>query len=319
MRLLFSTSYAMYFDIPPGRYGDHEVEVAARSSDWGLDGFRKYPHYLGEAIRLCRQAREYDAVALFSAGMEAFLLGKLLSLTQCKTRVICADFLIPRPSRMLGWVADGLRRINGFVCIRKGDIETLGRRFGIPPRACSFAPFPCSPAATQWKPREGGYIYSAGWAHRDWPTLLKALEQTGDRAVLSMGGDPMPSTSPRIHILPQRSPESGRKLMANASLVVLPLRETELPSGPIVLLDAMAMGKAVIVTNVNGSRDYVVHGETAWMVPPGDDREMARAIAWLMGSPKLRRCLGCAARETVLRQFAPERFIHAVIEACTLK
>ena len=320
MRILFSISYAGNPPFVPGGYAGHEVDIVPRRSDWGKGGLRKYPHYAREALILEKQARDYDAVALFSVGMEAFLLSQMQKLLRRKTRLVCADFLIPRPSHLLKAVAAGLRRVDAFVCIRKGDMETLTRRFGIPPEKCTFAPFPCDRTAANIPTQERGYLYSAGWAHRDWPTLLCALEQTGEEAVLSVGGPlELPGTLCRhVRVLPQRSPAEGRLLMAGASLVALPLAETELPSGPLVLLDAMAMGKAIIVTDVNGSRDYATHGSNAWVVPPGDPGELARAITTLMRDPDLRRRLGNAARAHALRHFTSESFASKVIEACTI-
>ena len=321
MHILFSISYALNLPLQSGNYGGHEVTVAARSSDWGKNGIGKYPHYLNEAVQLLRKAQDYDAVALFTTGMEAFLLGKIKKLHRNRTRLVCADFLIPRKTPLLKLVADGLHAFSAFVCIRKGDMETLQQRFGIPLSRCSFAPFPHDPAVSALATSEGGYIYAAGWAHRDWPLLLRALEKIDHPALLSVGGNlQIPgSLRHRVRVLPQRSPEEGRRLMAEASVVVLPLRETELPSGPLVMLDAMAMGKAVVVTDVNGSRDYIVPGCTALSVPAGDSLVMASAINSLMTDASQRQQLGCAAREDVCKRFTMERFIEQVIKACTRK
>jgi len=318
MRILFSVSYAMNLKIAPGPYGGHEVSVLARSSDWGKQGLKKYPHYAREALRLIRKARGYDALALFTAGMEAFFIGTLRRFLPGNTRLVCADFLIPRKSPLLAPVSAGLRQIDAFVCIRKGDMETLQRRFRIPPSRCSFAHFPCDCAAMSHPTTEAGYIYSAGWAHRDWPLLLRALTQVECPAILSACGDLKPTSgmASRVRILPQRSPAEGQRLMADASMVVLPMAETELPSGPLVLLDAMAMGKALIVTDVNGSRDYVTHGKTGWVVPPGDDKALAHAIQELTQNSPLRRQIGQAAREEALRRFTTGAFIEKTLAAC---
>ncbi|MEI8233439.1 MAG: glycosyltransferase family 4 protein [Verrucomicrobiota bacterium] len=318
MRILCSISYANNLPLAPGRYGPHEVDVLARTSDWGKAGLSKYAHYTNEAFRLLRQARGYDALALFTVSMEAFLLGRIKRLLRGGPRLVCADFLIPRPRRWLEPLRSGLQAFDAFICIRRGDAATLERRFGISPARCLFAPFPCDPSVQELPARETGYVYAAGWAHRDWPTLLRALEAVDVPAVLSVGGDlPLaPALRSRVRVLPQQSPGAGRALLADASLVVLPLRETELPSGPLVLLDAMVMGKAVIVTDVNGSRDYVTHGCTAWVVPPGDPQALKSAITELMQNPKLRRRLGQAARRDILNRCTTDAFLKPVLAAC---
>lgn len=318
MRILFSISYAMNVAIAPGRYNGHDVTVAPRSSDWGLRGLRKHLCHAMDALKLLIRARNYDALAVFTVGIEAFLVGKFHRLVCPQTRIVCADFLIPRPDVRLGPLRDGLRGIDAFVCIRQGDIVTLRQRFGVPPARCIFSPFPVNPDILEIPTSEAGYIYSAGWAHRDWPTLVRALANLPYRAILSAGGPvDVPETArERIQVLPQQSPGEGRRLMANAALVVLPLAETELPSGPLVLLDAMAMGKAVVVTNVNGSRDYGIDGRTLFFVPPGDSDALSAAVETLMSDDALRRRIGQAGREDVSRRFTTDQFFSQTIELC---
>ena len=68
---------------------------------------------------------------------------------------------------------------------------------------------------------------------------------------------------------------------------------------PIGLLEAMAMGKAVIATNVNGSREMVVHGENGLLIEPKDTSALADAIVQLHQQPALREKLQTQARRTV--------------------
>ena len=85
--------------------------------------------------------------------------------------------------------------------------------------------------------------------------------------------------------------------MRRSRFVVLPLVDTELPSGPLVLLDAMAHGKAVVVSDVGGSRDYVTDGVDALLVPPGDSLALTNAIDRVAADQDLRSRLGAAARK----------------------
>jgi len=72
----------------------------------------------------------------------------------------------------------------------------------------------------------------------------------------------------------------------------------------IVTLEAMAHRRAVIASNAGGLPDKVVPGETGWLVPPGDDRPLADAIADAIGDPSRLVAMGTAGRVLVEREFS---------------
>ena len=268
-----------------------------------------------QAFRVMRQARQYDAVVLCTVGIEAFIVGKYRNWICPKTAVICADFLMPRASFLVRQTREWLTGVDAFVCIRGADIAILNRRFGVHPSKCHFVHFPASQAVLGLEVTEGDYIYSAGWAHRDWPTLIKALSLLPYKAIISAGVpvDVPEHAKGRITVLPMQDPASGRKLMVNATLVVLSLEDTELPSGPLVLLDAMAAGKAVVATDVNGTRDYVEDGRTGLLIAPGNALAMALAVDRLMKDDETRFSIGLSARETVCERFTVSNFLSNII------
>ena len=45
-----------------------------------------------------------------------------------------------------------------------------------------------------------------------------------------------------------------------------------------VPVEAQAMGRPVIATNLGGFRETIIHGETGLLVPPGDAAALAKAI-----------------------------------------
>jgi glycogen(starch) synthase len=79
-------------------------------------------------------------------------------------------------------------------------------------------------------------------------------------------------------------------LFAGAEYVVLPSRADE--GLPLVSVEAMAAGKALVCTRTGGIEDAVIDGETALVVPKGDVPALAAAIARVDGDPALRRRLG---------------------------
>jgi glycosyltransferase involved in cell wall biosynthesis len=81
---------------------------------------------------------------------------------------------------------------------------------------------------------------------------------------------------------------------------------------PVALIEAMAAGVPVLSTDVGGVADLVAHGETGWLVRPGDPPAMARAINALLGDPPLRARLAAAGRVSALERHDAVHLISRV-------
>jgi glycosyltransferase involved in cell wall biosynthesis len=79
-----------------------------------------------------------------------------------------------------------------------------------------------------------------------------------------------------------------------------------------VLLEASASGLPVVATNVGGTAEIVVAGETGMLVPPNRPARIARAIVGLIRDEKRRRALGVAGRERMRELFSPRAYAEAV-------
>ena len=82
-----------------------------------------------------------------------------------------------------------------------------------------------------------------------------------------------------------------------------------------VLLDAMAMGQAIVATRAGGIPEVVVDGRTGVLVPTRDADALAAAIVSLLGDPDRRALLGAAARERVRGFFSVERTVQRTLGA----
>ena len=73
---------------------------------------------------------------------------------------------------------------------------------------------------------------------------------------------------------------------------------------PVVIMEALAIGRPVISTYVAGIPELVVPGECGWLVPAGDIDALTAAIkrTLLAGTDELER-MGKAGRARVLAQF----------------
>jgi glycosyltransferase involved in cell wall biosynthesis len=114
--------------------------------------------------------------------------------------------------------------------------------------------------------------------------------------------------SDRVRFLGHR--DDVRDLMACCDLFVLPSFYEGLP---LVALEAMAAGKAVIASAVGGTDEAVQDGVTGLLVPAGDADALASAILSLLEQPDRALRMGVAGRTLVERQFSDSAMVRAVL------
>lgn len=145
----------------------------------------------------------------------------------------------------------------------------------------------------------GDFIFSCGLENRDYMTLFRAAALVDMPITVAASGffgsqsnqlEQPPST---IKVLEERvSWDELRRLYAQSRFVVLPLNAVEYAAGVTGLVEAMAMGKAVIATQSPGIEEYVDDGRTGLIVPPGDPAALAHAISRLWRNPDLCKAMG---------------------------
>jgi glycosyltransferase involved in cell wall biosynthesis len=83
---------------------------------------------------------------------------------------------------------------------------------------------------------------------------------------------------------------------------------------PLSILEAMALGRPVVTTDVGGVRDAVVEGETGFVIPPDDVSGFAAALLKLAGAPVLVSQLGKAGRRRHEARFTVDRMVSAHVD-----
>ncbi len=101
---------------------------------------------------------------------------------------------------------------------------------------------------------------------------------------------------------------------------ILAARALVLPSFaeglPVVLMEAMALGRPVLTTCIAGIPELVLHQETGWLFAPGDVDALVQALqACLASSPDALAAMGRRARERALARHGIEQQV-AQLAAC---
>lgn len=74
----------------------------------------------------------------------------------------------------------------------------------------------------------------------------------------------------------------------------------------LMLAEAMAAGKPVVATRVDGIPEVVSEGQTGLLAPPRDPQALAQASARLLRDEELAHRVGKAGRQRVIEHFTIE-------------
>lgn len=97
-------------------------------------------------------------------------------------------------------------------------------------------------------------------------------------------------------------------MMASADVVLVPSIPIHgiVEATSIAAIEAMAIGRPVIASEIGGLRELIQNGVNGILVPPASPQELAKAIENLLSSPQLRHSIGDSAKRSVLEKFSSE-------------
>lgn len=99
--------------------------------------------------------------------------------------------------------------------------------------------------------------------------------------------------------------------ISKAAVVVLPSFAEALP---MTWIEAMAMEKVLVTSNIGWAKEVMVDGETGFTVDPKDHSAYAGQILQLLKDPVLAERMGKAARQKVLEEFSTEVMVKKNFE-----
>ncbi|MBX9925047.1 MAG: glycosyltransferase family 4 protein [Hyphomicrobiaceae bacterium] len=96
-----------------------------------------------------------------------------------------------------------------------------------------------------------------------------------------------------------------RPAIAGCHVFVLPSYHEGMPRS---VLEAMAMGRPILTTDVPGCRETVLAGENGWLIPKADAEALAERMIWYIENRSEWERMGRASREMAVQRFD----VHAV-------
>lgn len=298
-----------------------------RRDPWALAGVLPFLFFFCRAA--LRAAREVDLIHAnwtLSGAIGVLCkrrLGKPLVIT-----VHGPDIILGRRWRPMAWLnAFALRGADQVITVGSGFIPDL-LALGLPPERINHIPngihaslFPPRPPGTRRAVlyigrlapekrvdlllRAFRHVYAV---HPDWRLLIggdgplrPSLESLSKE--LGLGG--------AVSFLGLIPHEQVGRVMDEADVFVLP---SQREGFPVVLVEAMAKGLAVVATDAGSVGDVVKDGQTGLLLPFGcDEQRLANAIAWLINHERVRQELGQQASELVRREYTWHRIAQRTL------
>jgi glycosyltransferase involved in cell wall biosynthesis len=279
------------------------------------------PHW---AIALAALLARNRYGAVIATGEDVGLrLAVLARITRAPVRMVmvCHNITNRRSRFALGWLKAG-REVAVFHCLTSSQARTLRERYHIPQTRIElvnwhvdhrfFRPQAGSPS------RGSRLICSAGTASRDYATLVEAArgldlelriaaDSTWFRERLNV--DSMGAGS-EVQIRSVGTFSALRDLYASSRFVVVPLLNVDRAAGISVILEAMAMGKAVIASSTRTPDDLIVDGHSGLRVRPGDAAELRERITYLLDHPEEAERMGSEGRRMVEECYTIEAYVQ---------
>jgi glycosyltransferase involved in cell wall biosynthesis len=295
-----------------------------RAPVWRRWIYKYIPVVLAQVIEAYFIRKKYDIIISWS-DPHALLMALLFKLTFKRYPHLALMFWISKPKK-----ASLLKRVHThmdkIILWTSKHREFAINQLGISSNKIIFIPYYVDHKF--WRPfvQETDIICSVGVEMRDYPTFIQAMRPLGIRCHIAAGeargkifetvkaiyntGELPPNLT-----VGKLGPVELRNLYARSKFVVVPLLPSDSDNGLTVILEAMAMGKAVICSRTKGQVDVIQDGVTGIYVEPQNPQALSEAILRLWNKPKLAEQMGQAGRKYIESNNTFEQFIENINQA----
>ncbi|MCG8526597.1 MAG: hypothetical protein MI748_09475 [Opitutales bacterium] len=168
--------------------------------------------------------------------------------------------------------------------------------------------------ASESDPGHGTYLLTVGSdSNRDFDTLKRLDPRYEIRVVTRLHLGELP---PHMKLVDCEDSLELRNLIHNAKLVIVSLNDISQPSGQSTALQAMAMGKPVILTDNRGlwDRQNLIDHKNLRLVPLFDEQAIELAIDQLVGDFAFSSSIGKCAKKTVEKHYTIQMMSDRLME-----
>ncbi|MDZ7860574.1 MAG: glycosyltransferase family 4 protein [Candidatus Krumholzibacteriota bacterium] len=242
-------------------------------------------------------------------------------LRRCKKGSLPAS-LVAMLSAYFGRLTRVKNRVSHFITpslFLKGKLVSAGfdeGRITAVPNFVDLSSFASDPE------EEDYFIYSGRLSfEKGIDILIEAAAKLQSGRLLIVGGGPEEERlkglaarlgADNVEFTGHKSKDELRHILSRAQFAVLPSRWYE--NLPFSIIEAFAVGKAVVASDIGGIPEMVKDGVNGYLFPPGDSGILAARLEKLISSPALRRELGQRGREKAEKVYNSKSHYEKITE-----
>jgi glycosyltransferase involved in cell wall biosynthesis len=277
-----------------------------------------YTNHIFFSLYLFKDRTKFDVAIMFTSNYAMFfaLLQKIFPKKKIPI-VTIGSYINKQKSSIKYYVKSYLiNLVNKLVFFTTEEINNYSEYFKIDKSKFQFIPFSDTLSGYDYTIEKGDYIFCAGNGFRDYEVIIDAVRNMSVEVILPcLDRAPLKKINiPKNVKILTVSHEEYRKLMARSRITVVPIKGGELIGGGVQsYLNAMLMGKPVIVSDTAGARDYIVNGETGFLFRPGDVSQLRNIIETLIKNDSEAQRVGMNAMKEVRDKYTLDRYVKDIL------
>ena len=156
--------------------------------------------------------------------------------------------------------------IKYLVVFSKAEPEYYAHIFNLPKEKFRAMRLGIEDVEGQYDIRDEKYYLAAGRSNRDYDFLVSAWKDKEYKCEIICDSYKRASSSPGVLIKTNCHGEAYFKKLAGCHGVIIPLANKKISSGQLVILQAMMLGKPIIVTTNDSIADYLIDGQAGFVI-----------------------------------------------------
>jgi glycosyltransferase involved in cell wall biosynthesis len=202
--------------------------------------------------------------------------------------------------------------VDKIICHTETEPQHYAKMFDIPVERFVFIPLGMT-IENEEKIEKGDYIFSTGRSNRDYEWLINTFGGKDIKVRIACAGYHYKGDANmnNIEILQHCYGNEMQKEMAKSFCVVVPLKDSNISSGQLVILQALSIGKPVIVTNSDTAEQYIQNNDSGFIVNK-NTTDVVRIVLSLKADSTLYEKISKNAKEVFQNKFSIEGFAEQV-------